>query len=139
MITFTEERLDQKSLRFSVESYKFLKERYIQKIRAMVDYASQTAICRSRYLLDYFGEKDPPRCDQCDVCRDHGEQDLSRYEFDTILGEIRTNLAANPMKITDLSGLIRQPEEKFTRVFRWLLDHGKIVRTSDNAFVWNEN
>ena len=39
------------------------------KLRAMVEYC-QTTRCRTRYILEYFGEDVDPewRCDNCDAC-----------------------------------------------------------------------
>ena len=138
VITYTEERLDLKGLRFSVESYKFLKERYIERIRSMMDYASGTTRCRSVFLLEYFGEKDPPRCGQCDVCLERNEPELSRSEFDMILIQIKSRLSGRVMNITELAQDVKMPEAKFTKVFRWLLDHGKIIKKGNNSFTWNE-
>jgi ATP-dependent DNA helicase RecQ len=35
----------------------------------MLEYASQTAECRSRFLLRYFGQSESRDCGTCDVCR----------------------------------------------------------------------
>ncbi len=137
VVTFTEERLDLKSLRFSVESYKFLKERYEDRLNAMIDYASGTAKCRSRFFLQYFGEKDPPRCGQCDVCRERKEQDTDNDEFVRISEDIRSALTERSMNITDLAQLVKHPDKKFTTVLRWLLDHGRVLKDNTNTFSWN--
>ena len=48
-----------------------------------------TTIAGQCILLDYFGEESD-RCGICDVCRERNELDLSKYEFDLILEEIKT-------------------------------------------------
>jgi ATP-dependent DNA helicase RecQ len=35
----------------------------------MMDYVSQTDVCRSAYLLEYFGQNESADCGTCDVCR----------------------------------------------------------------------
>jgi ATP-dependent DNA helicase RecQ len=45
-----------------------LKERYADRIHAMIRYASTDDQCRSRQLLRYFGEEQSKDCHQCDVC-----------------------------------------------------------------------
>ncbi len=137
VVTYTSERLGRKDLHFSAEAYKFLRERYIERIRAMITYASENTRCRSQYLLEYFGEKDPPRCGECDVCMKRNELDLSKYEFDMIRSDIRSRLEGQEMSVQELATHIREPEPKFTRVFRWLLDHGKIRRIGEDTFTWN--
>ncbi len=51
------------------ERYKMLKDNYEARSKAMLDYASETDECRSRYLLRYFGQEDTCDCGTCDVCR----------------------------------------------------------------------
>jgi ATP-dependent DNA helicase RecQ len=38
-------------------------------MQKMIDYVSQEEVCRSFYLLEYFGQKDSRDCKTCDVCR----------------------------------------------------------------------
>ncbi len=137
VITYVEERLERKGLYFSVESYKFLKERYSEKLSAMVDYAESETRCRSTILLSYFGEKNPIRCGKCDVCKKRNELDLSNYEFDLILEEIRSRLSEKALLIPELANETGYSDEKFMKVFRWLLDHGKIIRTDQQRFKWS--
>ncbi|MCQ2151322.1 MAG: RecQ family ATP-dependent DNA helicase [Bacteroidales bacterium] len=49
--------------------YNMLLETARKRTEAIIDYASQTGICRSRCLLEYFGQKDSSDCGCCDVCR----------------------------------------------------------------------
>ncbi len=44
------------------------KERYASRIRAMLRYLRLEDQCRSRYLAQYFGDKDAADCGICDVC-----------------------------------------------------------------------
>ena len=48
--------------------YEDRKKEYARRIGHMVDYVSETNICRSKMLLAYFGEKNTCDCRQCDVC-----------------------------------------------------------------------
>ncbi len=137
VIIFTEERLDIQNLSFSVENYKFLKERYIEKMNEVLNYASSVNKCRSQILLAYFGEKDSVRCGQCDVCQTRNEIGLSTYEFDIILEDLKNKILNNPCPLRELIDHVRAPEEKVLKVFRWLLDHGKIIRDKNNLYRWN--
>ena len=136
VIFFTEERLDSKNLYFSVETYKFLKERYIDRVNEMLLYASGLNKCRSQILLTYFGEKNTQRCGQCDVCLKRNEMDLSSYEFDLILEEIKKRLTRDHLGMDELMENIHYPEEKVIKVIRWLSDHEKILRDDLSLFYW---
>ena len=46
-----------------------LQDNYHRRSQAMLEYASQTAECRSRFLLRYFGQSESRDCGTCDVCR----------------------------------------------------------------------
>ena len=51
------------------EKYNFLYENARARSEAMVEYASGTEECRSRWLLRYFGQEETEDCGSCDVCR----------------------------------------------------------------------
>ena len=66
-LTFTRER--QTDIYLSNQIYENHRQQYINKLKAMVEYADNTLYCRSQLLLSYFGETDAATCGSCDVCR----------------------------------------------------------------------
>ena len=66
-LTFTRER--QTEIYLSTDIYDNHRQQYIEKLKAMVEYADNTLYCRSQLLLSYFGENDADICGSCDVCR----------------------------------------------------------------------
>lgn len=136
-IVFTEERLDDKSLYISKENYDFRKKRYIERINAMLHYASSNNKCRSQLLLSYFGDKNPDRCGQCDVCTRRNELDLSKYEFDIILDAIKAKLEYNLISLDDLVLSSETDKEKTLKVIQWLLDNNKIIKDKKDLLTWN--
>jgi len=66
-LTFTRER--QTDIYLSNQIYENHRQQYINKLKAMVEYADNTLYCRSQLLLSYFGENDADICGSCDVCR----------------------------------------------------------------------
>ena len=75
-ITYLTRRLEGRSLLFPPIVYAQRKEQYIKRIQSVIDYASRTDVCRSVYLLAYFGENDVAPCGGCDVCLEQRRQDL---------------------------------------------------------------
>ncbi len=136
MVTLSEERLDENNLALDRNRYRFLKERFLKKLEAMLTYAGSDTKCRSQQLLEYFGEADSARCGKCDVCIKRNELDMSRQEFDSILSEIKSALGKQALLPNDLKDLSSFPVEKFSRVFRWLLEHRKIVAAEDGKYRW---
>lgn len=136
LVIFTEERLERKALMISPDNYLYVKEKYIHRLDKMIAYAESETRCRSVYLLDYFGEESD-RCGSCDVCRERNELDLSKYEFDLILEEIKNILADHKPDSEELVKMINYPEDKVVKVLRWLLDHNKILKDKGHRLSWN--
>ncbi len=63
------ERLRPKNVNLDPERYELLKNSCLERIQKMIDYISEENICRSAYLLDYFGQSESEDCGNCDVCR----------------------------------------------------------------------
>jgi len=135
LVFFTEERLDRKSLVISPDNYRLVKEKYVQRLDKMIEYAEMNNRCRSVMLLNYFGEESD-RCGICDICRERNELDLSKYEFDLILEEIKTLLSSENPDAEELVKKINYPEDRVVKVLRWLLDHNKISRSDDYTLSW---
>ena len=137
VIVFTEERLEDKALHITYEEYTGRKNRYVEKLETILHYASTHNKCRSQILLSYFGEKDPFRCGQCDVCQKRNELDISKYEFDLIVEEFKKELGT-PVPLQTLVDKHSQRfgEEKLLKVIRWLLDNEKLKYTNENWLEW---
>ncbi len=135
LVIFTEERLDRKSLYISPENYLHVKEKYIKRLDRMLEYTESHTRCRAVTLLDYFGETSD-RCGKCDVCRERNELELSKYEFDLILAEIKSILSVQNPDAEELTRMVQYPAENVIRVIRWLLDHNKIIRGDDMSLSW---
>ena len=135
LVIFTEERLVRKALMISPDNYLHVKEKYEIRLDKMIQYADTDDHCRSVYLLNYFGEESD-RCGICDVCRARNELDLSKYEFDLILEDIKSTLESSNPDAMELVRLIDHPEDKIIKVMRWLLDHNKIVPDGDHKLSW---
>ena len=63
------EHLAQGNVKLSPLRYKMLKETYHKRMETMVEYATEEDVCRSRFLLEYFGQSETADCGKCDVCR----------------------------------------------------------------------
>ena len=63
------DRLRPKNVNLDPERYEMLKNSALSRMQKMIDYVSQEEVCRSSYLLEYFGQKDSRDCRTCDVCR----------------------------------------------------------------------
>ena len=64
------DRLRPKNVDLDPERYVLLKEAFMDRMTRMTDYVGQQDVCRSSYLLEYFGQTESDDCGTCDVCRD---------------------------------------------------------------------
>ena len=69
MIFLHHDRLRPKNLNLDPEKYDMLKTSFEEKVEKMIDYVQEEEICRSSYLLEYFGQEDSKPCTSCDICR----------------------------------------------------------------------
>ncbi|MBQ0022463.1 MAG: RecQ family ATP-dependent DNA helicase [Prevotellaceae bacterium] len=67
-ITFSIARVESEFISLPQSVYLDRKEDLKQRIEQIVEYASSQEKCRSRMLLNYFGEKNARDCGTCDVC-----------------------------------------------------------------------
>lgn len=128
-LVFLTPRQDIKDLNISKEHYKDRKEAARKRLDTVKDYITSTTRCRSQMLLEYFGEKDAPRCGQCDVCRKRNKLKLSEYEFDLVLSRIKPLLMEKSLTLKEtVRAADISNEAKVLKVLQWLLDHKKVVK-----------
>jgi len=136
-IIFTKERIELDRLRITKENYTDRKHDYLQRVEAMVHYASSGHKCRSQLLLEYFGEKESVRCGKCDVCLERNELNISSYEFDAIADKIQKELS-NPLFYEELLKQVGGKQENVVKIIRWLLENEKIFYRIDNRMEWGK-
>jgi ATP-dependent DNA helicase RecQ len=68
VVTYTRHRVLGSELRFVREVYDERRDSFAKSLNAVIDYATCNDKCRSRLLLEYFGEKNVADCGNCDVC-----------------------------------------------------------------------
>ncbi len=134
VITLLEERLEERNIRISAERYIFRKERYIERVTQMLDYAGTETKCRSQFLLSYFSEKGAGRCGQCDVCLGQKDKGVSQQVFEGIADAVLKVLKDGPAGLAAIIGLIDREEEDVTAVVDMLLEEGRISRGEDLVF-----
>ncbi|MFO8236582.1 MAG: ATP-dependent DNA helicase RecQ [Bacteroidales bacterium] len=138
MIVYTEERLKRKNLYITPENYKERKKQYISKLNAVLNYAEIDKKCRSLQLLEYFGEGNAYRCGQCDVCIQKNELQLTQYQFDDISEQLKNRLSSSSSTLEEIINENEYSKEKVLKVFKWLLEHNKIIRVNDEKYTWNK-
>ncbi len=138
VIIYTEERLDEKTLRISSEAYKLRKEIYTGQVMNVIKYSFSENICRSRMLLEYFGEKKTHDCGICDVCSRKNDTGLTTFEFEQIKNNILQKLNEYPSSFNNLTEFLNFKSEKIIKVIRWLLDNNIVSYLDDQTIMLNK-
>lgn len=137
-IFFNTERVKIERLKISKENYDLRKKDFLNRINAVINYASSTTKCRSQLLLEYFGEKESLRCGQCDVCKSVESLEISNIEFEEISKRIK-KIIEEPCSYENLLLKLSGDQEKMRQTVKWLLDNNKIVFRVDNRLEWSDN
>jgi len=90
----------------------------------MYFYAESKERCRSQILLLYFGEKDPFRCGQCDICK--GNVNIRPEELKDIQSRIIVELRKSDLDPKELAILIGEEEGITDMAITELMDAKKI-------------
>jgi ATP-dependent DNA helicase RecQ len=137
MLTFLSEMIDAKNLNLSAENYKKRKEDTVNRMRSMLVYAENTTKCRSRIMIEYFGQKSR-QCGVCDVCLEAKKATLSELDFNRIVEIIKPLLQLKEMSIMQLQDACDEFfPEKVVQTVSWLLDNDKICKVNSDTYKWN--
>ena len=128
-IIYTTERRSIDHIHLTKEVYEDRKESYVERIKAILEYAETDDKCRSRMLLRYFGEKNEHNCGQCDVCQAQHETGLKTYQFDEWEEKICALLKEKSYSAEELiEQLGTDDKENLLKVLTYLLAEEKICQ-----------
>lgn len=134
-VIFTAERLTDKSLLFPKKEYEEQEALTRLRMDTMIHYATEEHRCRSQMLLMYFGEKDPFRCGQCDVCMESEDKPLNRYDQDLIAGQIIELIKSGHFTVQELNARIDAAPGKIARVLDDLIEDKQVI-ISNGFLTW---
>ena len=127
-IIYTRERIEAQLIHISPEIYEERKARYETRINAMLEYVTNDTLCRSRMLLDYFGEKNEHNCGQCDTCIGLRKQTATcQPDREELYEKIHKILSGAPQTPAGLLEQLPIEKELLTEALHRLLDEGKII------------
>ena len=126
------ERLRPKNLNLDPEKYDLLKGASDSRMQKMMDYVQEEGVCRSSYLLEYFGQTDSEDCGTCDVCRNG--KNTSVQTLETKVREF-INEKSGRYTLSEISARFRSAEnpdsDNFATVLRRLIDQDEVPAPMD--------
>lgn len=134
-IRYTQRREDMEHIMLPPAVYEERKKQYEERIHAIIKYATNDQVCRSRQLLRYFGEDDSHDCHLCDVCLAHRpEGKVTEARFTNAMEQILARLDdGKPHPITDLHD-IQLPTDELDAALEYLLQE-ELIRQDDGLLT----
>ncbi len=135
-LILSKNRVEANSIQISEEIIAKRKQLRKEKMEAVITYTEDITTCRTKQLLEYFGEENDYKCGKCDVCVERNKLKLSDLEFEKIKKLMHNVLQEKDLTTLEISKIITSiKEEQIIKVLQWLIDNGK-VKLSANKYSW---
>ena len=134
-IRYAQRREDKEHIQLMPVIYEERKAQFAERIHAMIAYATNDNVCRSRQLLRYFGEDNDHDCRQCDVCLSHRPEGMvSEPRLNEAMEKILDLLNdGKPHPITDLRD-IQLPSDELNAAIDYLFQE-EYIRQDDGLLT----
>ena len=122
------DRLRPKNVDLDPACYDQLKASSMERMQKRIDYVSEEDVCRSAYLLEYFGQTETADCGTCDICR--GKSSSKEVPLrDAIAGYINDDLSG--VYTLDqigarFSSSVKNSSSEIFDILRELIDEGAV-------------
>jgi ATP-dependent DNA helicase RecQ len=132
LITFNEVREDERTINRVVKYLETQNELKIKKLQEIIRYVSNTEQCKSRLILDYFGEKSTVNCGICSYCLKSNKVETATKSTRILILEL---LKVKPSNSRELLTTISCSEEVLLFTLKELLEDEKIKITPSNHYT----
>lgn len=129
-LTYTLERQASERLVISKTAYDDRRDRYINKIKSILDYAKEEEICRNQILLAYFGDKNTQPCGKCDICLKNKELTVTDEEFTAIRQAVLALVDQGDSTFNKVLANMPYKRGKAIKVMRTMLDNEEIIENN---------
>lgn len=130
-ITYLRDREDEVFISRGI--YEERKILYAGRIEAVIAYAMNGSVCRSRLLLGYFGEENTSECGCCDVCKDSKNKGCNGkdYVIKLILDMLDDNAKHNLSELNTL----KVPMASIDEALEFLINEEVLGLDVDKIFI----
>ena len=125
-------RVKVEDLSINMDLYHKRRERFVARVKNIIQYVAELVTCRSKMIGSYFGDNKLHNCKVCDNCLRQKKVHIDEKEFEKISNRIQTVLAPQPLpskELIDQLGAIKK--EKAWKVIEFLQAENKLE--VDNA------
>ena len=133
LIIMHTERLVESNLYISKKRYEERKGLFQKRIESIISYVKETGECRSRLLIDYFGQEAKGDCGICDACLkrkklqsgEEGRKDARKR----ILQLLENN--GRELKISQLETAVGDEYPFYLKVLREMIDNNSVTNQGE--------
>lgn len=138
-LTFLNHRVDAETIDFHKSLLQKRKQTATDKLHAMLNYAKNSVVCRSKKIVSYFDEYSSEDCGVCDVCLLRKKIELSNEEFTQLMNAIEEATSDEPILLDALVKILTNfHQEKVLETVRYLLDNDKLHYNSTQQLEWKK-
>lgn len=130
-ITFLVPREDDHTINLFAKKIKDFNQVKQNNMSAMLGYISNKKVCRSIYLLNYFGEKTAEKCGTCDICTKK-ERVASPYDLEKRIMEL---LEIRPHTSRQLEKEMGANEKELLKTLERLLEDELVSVNFKNEYI----
>jgi ATP-dependent DNA helicase RecQ len=130
-ITFLVPREDEHTINPFAKKIKDFNQVKQQNMAAMLGYISNRNICRSVYLLNYFGEKTAEKCGTCDICTKKNKE-APPHDLEKRVLEL---LELRPYSSRQLERITGANELQLLNLLERLLEEGRVSINLKNEYI----
>jgi ATP-dependent DNA helicase RecQ len=120
-------REEKKYLSIPQTVYEQRRERLINRIKNVIDYGSSKTRCRSKMLLQYFGEKQAKDCGKCDVCLNEKQQELRSSDMERLVQAVLNQLSEEEITLDEIAAATGYPKKRLIEALRFLSDNRQVM------------
>jgi ATP-dependent DNA helicase RecQ len=121
-------RIKSEDFAIDIARHSFRKEKFILRVKKMIDYVTETSVCRSKITANYFGDLQIKDCGICDNCLNKKSVSITKEEFEKIHYRIIQTMDDKGLEVKELLQLLNGiKREKAWKVIDLLQAENKIA------------
>lgn len=127
LIIMNTERLVEQNLYISKKRYEERKNLFKERIENMITYVKGEEECRSRTLIEYFGQPATSDCGICDICLRNRNRAGGNSRRKAVADHIKSLLTEKgKTTIADIETVARDEYQLYISVLREMIDNGEV-------------
>ena len=127
LIIMNTERLVEQNLYISKKRYEERKNLFKERIENMISYVKGEEECRSRTLIEYFGQPTTSDCGICDICLRNRNRAGGNFRRKAVADHIKSLLTEKEKTtIADIETVARDEYQLYISVLREMIDNGEV-------------